>query len=772
MPRRNSWTWPTVVLITVLAPLLGGTTQLWSQATICFAAGITIFLAPPRRSLGILPNILLSALFLVALTAFLPAEWFPSPQWRIYIVRLGAQLPSTRSPQPWLSLQWTGLLLLGLSWTYYLVAFRWTGRRRKQACQLFAIGILALAVTLIVAFVTKSRIPFWPDTPEFGFFPNRNQTSNVLGLGGVMVYALALQHFVEGGKYWSLWLIALAVICWALIVNASRAGIILFFFGSLALHLYFWKGMQERRRPLIAFGGIAVLVALFIVNGGATLARFGKETAQFPENLRWSLYRDAVGLVARSSLFGNGLGNFRSLFAFNRSDSLIASEAAHPESDWLWSAVDLGWPAVLVVVVLLIWWINRCRPFDPGSSRLLRVAALIYGCGFAVHGIFDVSAHRPGALWPALFFASIAVHPSARFQSSTVIPTIFRGIGVLLISIGTWWMGAFFGFKSLPVADDVERIKTDITATIDHQDYAAVPVLVDEGLRIAPLDWLLYYKRGVAEVAQSRLRELAMRDFGAANYLNPLWPDLCLHEGQVWLAAGETDLAIDAWNEALRRDRDRAPNFYADMLTSAKGDAVMLDRLRQLADDNNALLIIYLRTAGPFEFQIEAERLTSEDRQLRSFSASELNEFFSQWYKNGNKLELADILEQHPDWKKIGWRLLARIYADYQDYHHAWDLAEQFGAPPQLPKINSDESIETLGARFVLDRTNVENGLALYFAQVKHGQSDAAFGTLRQMTTTRNSPRYLSYLEAQRWAARGDWPKAWKAWARYEFGEQ
>jgi hypothetical protein len=513
-----------------------------------------------------------------------------------------------------------------------------------------------------------------------------------------------------------------------------------------------------------------VLVALFLINGGATLARFGKETAEFfPTNLRWSFYRDAFDLVAGSSILGNGLGNFRALFGFSRFDSVTASEAAHPESDWLWLAVDLGWPAVLLVIALFAWWISKCRPFDAGTSRLLRVGGLICGCGFAVHGIFDVSGHRPGAFWPAVFLGSIAVHPGIACRSSKMVATFFRVVGVVLIAVGIWWMSTVFGLKSLPVANEVESIKAETTGAIDRGDYNSVPSLAQNGLRIAPLDWLLYYKRAIAEVVLFQSHDLAVRDFEIARYLNRLWPDLPLYEGEAWLSVNEPDLAIDAWSEALRRAGDRAPNFYADMLRMINGDPVLLDRLHGLAVKNNSLLIVYLRTAGPFEFQLESERLLSDQTQLASFSPGQLSQFFGQWYKKGDKLALAETLQQHPEWKKVAWRQLAQVYADYGDYRAACETAQQFEAAPQIALADSSAPIEKLGADFFMDRANVHNGLALYFAQLKQGQTEAALATLQQMIASPNSPKYLSYLEAQLWMQKQDWQKAWAAWARFDF---
>ena len=170
------------------------------------------------------------------------------------------------------------------------------------------------------------------------------------------------------------------------------------------------------------------------------------------------------------------------------------------------------------------------------------------------------------------------------------------------------------------------------------------------------------------------------------------------------------------------------------------------------------------------EFEIELERLLSEDRELHSFTPQELGVIFSAWYEKGDKLWLAETLREHPDWEKIAWRQLVRIYADYQDYRQAYETAQRFVAAPELPKANSLEPLDKLATRFQINRTDLDDGLALYFAQLKEGQIDAALVTLRELIALRGSPKYLWYLEAQLWAQKGEWQKAWRALSRFEFG--
>ena len=764
--RSKHWSAYIIVALTALAPAMGGSTELWAQGALAIGAGLLMLILPPRRSLGLIPNLLFAALFLIALAAFLPARWSTAPDWRIDLLKLKAQLPPTRSPQPWITFQWSCFLLLVLAWAYYLASFRWSRRMRENACVAFAMAILALSAALTVAFVTKLRIPFWPATKEFGFFPNRNQTSNVLGLGGVMIYALGLQRFQENRKYWWLWFASLSLICWALIIDTSRAGIILFFFGALAVHIYWWSTAKDRRQPLIAFGGLILLVALFVIDGGATLLRFGKDIVTFfspTQNFRMLVYRDAIDLILKSSPLGVGVGNFWPIFAVNRHYSANISQTAHPESDWLWGAVDVGWMGLFLALALFCWWLMQCPPFDPGTNRLLRVAAMICGIAFAIHGLFDVSGHRLGALWPALFFGSIAIRPENEYRQSNTISIVFRIIGGVLLSVGLWWLG-FAHVKSPPTTATLERVRTQIDHAVELEEYDKVAALSSEALAIAPLDWMFYFKRGIAEAGLIESRSKVLLDFAIARYLLPNWPDLYLKQGMVWLDVSEPDLAFAVWEEGLRHLSETAPALYSDMFAVIRSDPALRDRWRKLGENDKRCLLIFLREAESVEFQIELQQLLANDPALRAFTPDELKLLFAFWYEKGDKLWLAQTLQEHPEWKKIAWRQLARIYAYYQDYRQAFQTADQF-----LPQANNAESSSPsespveLALRFRNNPTDPRVGEALALALVREGKIDGALSTLRAVRDLPGSPKYLPALEGRLWAKEQDWKRAWNA---------
>src|SRR5206468_8811366 len=101
-------------------------------------------------------------------------------------------------------------------------------------------------------------------------------------------------------------------------------------------------------------------------------------------------------LWKKAPVFGIGLGNFRAMFSSARNFSAGPNEAIHPESDWLWAAVEIGGIGVALILAAALLWLKSCFPFTAGTWQRMRMGALIAGLAFAFHGLFDVSGHRIG----------------------------------------------------------------------------------------------------------------------------------------------------------------------------------------------------------------------------------------------------------------------------------------------------------------------------------------------------------------------------------------
>ena len=144
--------------------------------------------------------------------------------------------------------------------------------------------------------------------------------------------------------------------------------------------------------------------------------RFRNESAGLisaTQNGRVSIHRDAFEFFKTSPVLGTGLGNFRSLSSPRRGISLRRRmKRSIRRATGFGSRSKQDFSARCFLVAGLALWVRRSVPFAAGTWRAMRVAALICGVGFAVHGIFDVSGHRLGSLWPGLLPGKYGVEPA------------------------------------------------------------------------------------------------------------------------------------------------------------------------------------------------------------------------------------------------------------------------------------------------------------------------------------------------------------------------
>ena len=756
--------------LSLAAPALGGGTALWARAALVGGTALLLLGAPPRASLGKIWNALFLALAALTLTSFLPAAWFPVPEWRrVLVENFGLALPGTLSPQPWLSAEAGGLWLAALGWAYWLLARLPAQKDTRAAVRFFAAGGAVLAAVALAAFVAGRQVPFWPPTlnatADFGFFPNRNQTANVLALTGVLLAAVTFQSFQRRRRAAALWLAALGIVGAALVVNYSRAGIALFFGGTAAWALLSAGRARSRKSAALSVAALAMLLAVFFLFGGETLQRFQPRKSASAEawtGLRPAMQADALALANTAPWTGQGLGNFEPLFGMARVKSANQFRAVHPESDWLWTAVEMGWPAVALLLGGVFYGLNRCRPLDDN----LRAAAAVCATAFVLHGLVDVSGHRAGAVWPALFLFASAMPPGQTGEPRRWVAPLFRLCGALLAALAAWWLASDrwdWGRDFAPTTRTLARLDVRLQKAQDDGDYPAMIATAAAAQRIAPLQWDFYFHRACAE-AVSHSTTAAARDFAIARYLEPHWAQFCLDEGRIWLALDEPERALEAWQEALRRDPENAPVRYGRMLDDARGNFPLRAGLAKLAQTNRALLLALLQKADRLESTLEIGALLTEEPELATFTPEQRRTLFEAWYQHGDRSQLTLALLGHPAWQDDGWPWLARNYADARNYEAAWAVVQQFAPRPLLPAPPAETPRHELERKFSHQPEDFQNGLALYFAQKKSGETDAALATVAALKKIADHPAYVSWLEAELWAEKADWEKAWQAW--------
>src|SRR2546423_6056883 len=436
------WLNVAVPALPVLACFLGGATQKWSEGIVVAVLGLMLLIQPPKVSWGLTLNLVLLALLVSAATAFLPANWFLQPAWRTALVEdFGINLPGTLSPQPWISLGCFLSFLAGLSWLYYMSTLDLDLRDVRTQLRVFAFGVACLTALCIALRAGHTALSFWHNERGFGPFPNRNQTANLFGLSAIVILACGQEDIRKGRKRWILWLIALAVIVAGIVLDFSRAGVLLLVAGS-----GLWLGAFALRKgsaARIALGVsvLLVLLTVMLLFGGQTFERFNLRAGDtgVATDLRWAIFRDALHLIGASPWCGIGLGNFDEVFAVFRDVSLTSARTIHPESDWFWFCVEAGWPAIALIVIGIVLFVRRVFPLSEGTNQRFRVAALIAVLLFALHGLVDVSGHRVGTAFAALFLFGPTLRRPGEFRQSFAVPIVFRLVGLILLTAGSAW---------------------------------------------------------------------------------------------------------------------------------------------------------------------------------------------------------------------------------------------------------------------------------------------------------------------------------------------
>lgn len=766
------FTWEDVATagLPVVACFLGGSTEKWAEGVVVCLLGLMLLFNPPRFSLGWAFHGILLALLACAAVAFLPADWFYQPAWRQALVNdFGMQIGSTVSPQPWVTSGCLLSFIAGLCWVYYVCGQEVEIRAVRRQLRLFAMGVILLAGLAVAFYLMKSALPFWHNQRGFGFFPNRNQTANLLGLTSIVVVACGHDEIRRGKKWWIFWVAGLAILITALVLNFSRAGIALLLVGSVLWLVVLVLRSGSAARIAISLSVLLGLLTAVLVFGGQTLERFNLRGAgtDISADYRWLIFKDTFDLIRASPWTGVGLGNFQPVFAIFRDESIGQSRALHPESDWLWLWAELGWPGVLLILIGAALLVRRVFPFVEGTNQWFRLAALIAALLFALHGIVDVAGHRVGSAYAGIFLFGLALKRPLPNLAGPRFLTFFRVLGFLLFVVGTAWVVAEYRGITLPgsVGADAERdlaasanVGRQFNQTIDH---------ATRGLAWAPLDWQLYFLRALGKAGANRPRAEAVDDFRRARFLEQNSYQVPYQEGLAWITRDPV-LAMTAWREALRRAGPQRPELFGQMLSSASQLSPAVNRmLAELGGVEPDLALTFLERARGEKFTAAIDRLIQHDPSLASLNPEQRARLFSLWSEHGDPARLAAFVEQRPEMLNLAWRGLAKYQASRKDFRGAVDLAIRFGTRPALPKAVSGSSIEELQRNILTDPNNYEAAYTLIQQQKQEGKMDDALITLRRVTGQSGSPAYFHFLEAEAWAAKEDWERAWTAWQAF-----
>lgn len=760
-----------VALLPVLACFLGGSTEKWSEGIVVAALGLWLVFDSPRHSLGKWLNAVFIGLILCAALAFLPANWFFQPEWRSVLTNdFGIQLPSPLSPQPWVTLGCLISLVAGLGWFYYVCAQEFEMRDVRLQVRIFAAGIVLLAAVSILFYTKGTPFPFWHNQRNFGPFPNRNQTGDLFGITAIMLLASAQDYFRRGKSGWILSALGFFILVAALILNFSRAGILILVGGCAIWLAVITFRQKSAARIAIGVSLLLILLTGLLVFGGPTLERFhlrGAGGEGISSDFRWLIFRDTWQLIRNSPWCGVGLGNFEPIFAISRIASVADTRSLHPESDWLWLWSELGWPGVALILIGTALIVPHVFPLREGTNQRIRLAAFIGAVVFALHGLIDVSAHRVGTAFAGIFLFGSALHRPFQCRYSRALPIIFRVTGIVLFVVGMTWSAARLFQWALPGSLGEGNLVRRAKIMYRSKNLDETIAMTTRALSWTPLDWAPYFLRAQAKVDARKNRADALADFRSARFLEPNAFQVPFDEGMFWLRRRESILAITAWREALQRAGARRLELYGDMFFNSPTNTGFLAELTAIGARDPDLALAALDRVPRDRFPFVCAKFLESDPDLRSFAPEQKDKLLTLWAERGDVEEFARGVEAHPGWRAAAWRGMAKYLASKQDYRTAVELTLQFAPPPLMPAPNETASLESLQQQFRADVSNFAVGCALYREQMRAHNVDDALATVRHFTALPSTPSYFYFLEVEAWAAKGNWERAWDSWLKF-----
>jgi hypothetical protein len=335
----------------------------------------------------------------------------------------------------------------------------------------------------------------------------------------------------------------------------------------------------------------------------------------------------------------------------------------------------------------------------------------------------------------------------------------------VLLTAGLSLVVAARSAKLLPGSVGVSSAKQLSAVANREGNYSETIALTTRALRWAPIDWQLYLARAIGEVELKQTTN-AVDDFRRARFLEPIAYEVPLAEGNAWLPYRPM-LAVTAWREALRRAGALRPEVYANMLSDASLRSPEVSPfLEAIGLSEHDLALPYLDRLSNASFNRALTQLLRNDPNLRSFSETEKLALFAVWSERGDPEEISRGVEQHPEWLRYAWLGIAKHNASRNDFRAAYELTQRYGEPVAVPRV-SNSSLQDLEQRFAGAPNNYGIGYQLYRAQMQNGRVDDALLTTRHFSERPNSPAYFHFLEAQCWAEKQNWERAWNAWQAF-----
>jgi|GEM_PF-1089183 len=756
-----------IAVLTVLVSLVFGAGEGQGGLGLLFlVGGMGLVLYPPVRPL---PGLWLGAgvgLLLLAAVSFVPGLSFLTGEWKKEAADIhGLVLYSGITAQPWISLDGMLFLAGGVLLFWYWCLHTPDPQGRRQILRFIAVVLFLFSLLILVVYFGKLTVPGWNSPRNLGPFENRNQLSSILAVSLLVLTALFANDIKKHRAWALLWLLSAAVQFYLLVVNYSRAGVVLLFIGGIAWIIFNFETTRTKGRLALGFLVLALFFSIFLIFGGSTLSRFEKNGvgAEFAGSTRMAIQQDALSMIKAQPLSGVGLGNFSAVFPQYRSVFQSDAFVRHPESDWLWLTAEMGIPGLILILMVAGIWLRRVLPLKSGTDRHFRSICLVTVLVVFIHGTVDVPLHRTGVLVLVLFLASLALPSGSGGAVGMWGRRCWRMAGAGMVVWGLVTLGEAAGFWSKPGRYAVTRVVASLPSLWTENQDGEARSAIERALKSGPMTWELYYWRAVFALRSGDVSG-ARDDFRRARFFEKNSSHLAMYESLQWLSV-RPDLAVSAANEMLQRSRYATEVHYRTVLDEALklGDEETVRQLRLLVRNFPGLRHYYLETAPEKEF----DHWLYSDLQVSTESLA--YGFWGLLQKRKSDEFILDWALGRPDIIKLHYARVSGMLAARKEWKKAYFLLKNHMPEAVLPGFERSEVAQVEAEKqALLDPANVVVVGQVIRKDMEDGHFNTSLAKILSVLEKENAPVYFHYLASDCYVGLEDWEKAFLSIQRYE----
>ncbi len=753
--------------IVLASVALAGGRLLWVQGILAAGIGLLWILWPPEKMPRRSVQWMLAALALVPLAAYLPQAWFSLPAWRNALAGLPAIRQSAfATPQPWLTFHVWILWMCGVALAAWCASRNWDHYNHDTLARMYAGCMLAITAFALFAWSTGRNPALWQSTDGFGPFLNRNQWGTALGMAGIMAMALvhqSVRHRHKRGVVF--WTAAAVLFTVAVVNNGSRGGFLVLVGGCSAYWVFFGWARNNYRYIAVGFSFLLVSFALFSLGGGTLLERFVslREIVESgaDADFRLQFYRMTRMMLSDAPMTGYGLGNFEYVLPFYLDFAPVFDRRpVHPESSFLWLASEGGWLALTVVGAAFAMVILHGVRAHRLRAVSIRSGALACALMLVVSAFFEVSGHRIGTLFPAIFLGSLAMPAADGKILSRRIVLALRAGGCVFLLAGFSWILTAWGQPALPAVQGTQALRDAAGRAHEAGDTDAAVRLLRRSSSFLPLDWSTHWTLATY-LLEKRELDPAWNEFRAAAALLPYMNWIIEKEGHFWIPVSPARAAY-AWAEALRRTPAvRRPEMYAGFLRTAQKNPQLRATLLRLYPDDPEFEFARIRFAGAAGVG-RLQRLLEKTNDLSKAPDQLVEPVLRFMLEHSQTAKLDEMAAGDTRIKRLGWRVLADRAARDKRLSEALELNFQFGSRPVLPAPISRSDLRTIERAAAMAPMDIATAIAYYQALDTARRKDEALGQLRRIMESPNAPPYIWYLAARAAHERGNHEEAWE----------